>query len=1527
MKIACISTIGRTWSPCKTPPKTYLARAFSTVRTVHVHFSACPRAQHRERTKSHASGHVPVKLQTRSQSTAVARDESASSSGLEEGNSAEESYTGTFDERKPTTAGIEALKNSPWIQHNELFNLTLFCSRVRKTYLRKPGSVVRFDSFPVWDAILPVLAERLGLQHILIKTGHPYYRTVTQSKVLHVLVNSKNSLADRRDDDAAEPLEGVLLSQVSSSHIRHWLDKVREVPATELQAYLLRLLMMACRYNLLALPILEVAPYVTESASNEMKRNSYRLKLSNENYDISIVRDVEYTPKVSANFLTDAVMHYIDSISKVLTPNTNESFLVDRSQWDYARILGRGLRALNWGTLVFEDEPVKGSFGELSDLDLWRCRIKTSRHRQLGPGVVWSGQKTARRMATFRACLLLKNELQDAYARGKLLPEEYREFALCWGEKVPSIKPRQLVPSTPSVSKTMTNEIQVNVAIVSAMVDTLRDLVKAGFESSYEGISSESSDLETEWRVARSLSKDRSVDDFLYSKFRQRSTFAKNDMPILPVRDDKICSNIIKTVKTSNITIITAATGSGKTTQIPQIILDEYISAQNGSMCNIVCTQPRRVSTISVANRVAFERRQLMGQEVGYKVRFDARPVRSGCGITYMTSGYLIRLLEADPLGILQSHSHIILDEVHTRDIDTDLLLTAIKNFFDGRVQIDTPVMPKIILMSATINAGFFQSYFENLEPRVKVSTIDVPGRAFAVEEKRLDQTLNELQESHAQHFATMLENSQVASYVNEQMQLMASSESESCDSELAANLPDDAKFDEVQAISKDLFVPTPLVHLLIVRLLSTTESGDILVFLPGLAEIEALEQLLLQSPLSQSEFSDSVKNKMFKLHSALYETNFDVFQAVPAGCRRVILATNIAETSITLADVKFVVDTGLSRGSTFDQITQSGTFGLQWISKAEVMQRRGRAGRTHAGVYYGTYSQAQYDSMADAPTPEILRTNLEHLVLRNASSQAFRLVDHNVIEEEGPGIVLAGRALLTGPSPPEKRFVAAAAKQLYNIRALNAEGNATPMGKILSRLPMNPAAGKAVLLGLIFKCFDALVVYGALREDFPLMFDPTAISAVVERRRILAGPNDDDRWADLQAFFLYDSRRRQRNNDAAIELKEALGLRHDAYCEYAQVSKQTFETIQPMLGIPKDDDAPWNMPRMFTPLFPDTPRYLNTNSPNADLVKSLALSTVGTRFAAWNHKHWRTHIHSRVLPRPNSVNHGGSRRGVLAQRLRREDGDLLAYGQMRIVSKDKYPWLHDTATATPLMAILFAESVSLVEEESTFVINGWVKYRLSYPVDEDVDTKRTAKIIWEYRKALDRFLAYAMQMISLNPYKLKNVRNGKLSPRDFNVFFGTKENEFRETIVNSVVKILGIDSEDRAERVKARATDEQGIAEKTAENNASKEYQDFETEFKPELMNAEEADPTTGNNADETYPVIENDDDGLEEQVVLKVVEKVKKQLKYVPVPVKQKPNSLRGAKKEELERVLQDMVRDVMTERLQVKNGLDER
>lgn len=1348
-------------------------------------------------------------------------EQSAHQDGGSEAKDSKGSYTGAFTEPSPTKVAIKVLKNAPVIFHQELFNVRTF-SRHLQGLLRKQGNVVTFNDFEVWQDVVPMLAQKLGLQHVVIEKSHPYFEYTLQGGKFHVLINSNGQYPDSGDVD--DSLVEALDDHIFTNHVEHWLRDFRQ--NIEIRHLLIwKLLMAVCRNSPLAMPRLEIlrssnspltGPDNTESGSRE-----HQLVLINENYSILVVKRFELSTDFLEIFLAEAVIDYMEAIHSSFPSEVDYPFRFIPGSWEPAEFLSRGLSILGWGDIRFEEEPLHDFGTALNTLDLWTVKIQTPNHGQLGPSITWSNRKRARLMAILHACGVVKGHIQAAFQSGRFMPEEYQVFARYWSEDVSDVKQASL--TTPDTSSPAKYKVTVNEKVISNMLEALRSLVQAGFQSTYGWSSSKSAGLELEHRQPEALTKDSRLDLSLYEGYLRRKTKPTNGTLDLPVRNDVTCSRIKDAVESSAVTIITAATGSGKTTQVPQIILDQYIAAESGSICNIVCTQPRRVATIAVATRVASERGQEAGQDVGYKVRFDSRPTRTACGITYMTSGYLLRLLESDASEMLHRHSHIILDEVHARDVDTDLILTILKNLLGKRALLDIPKMPKIILMSATINAGFFKKYFEELGSDIKVTAIDVPGMMHHVENKNLDNVLVELQETHSNQLNTLLETPEIKQYVSEQTNFTTTIEDESTGENANGDSTGDTRTDEVPVVNKDLFVPLPLLHLIIVRLLSTTTSGDILVFLPGLGEIDALEVLLQNDPLSQPAVSDFERHRIFKLHSALYNTNYDVFKEIPSRCRRIVLATNIAETSITLPNVKFVIDTGLSRQNTFDQVTQSGTFGLQWISKAEVQQRKGRAGRTQTGVYYGVYSEARYNAMSNAPTPEILRTPLDHLVLRSSSSSASRLRPSHIPREANIEGVLAGQALLTAPSPPGVSHVAAAAQQLQNIRALTEEGDTTAMGRVLSQLPMSPAAAKAVLLGMIFRCFNALLIFGAMREDSPLMFDPVAIGGIVQRRRKLANGTDDDKWADSRAFFLYDGLRRRRDKAAADALKEELSIRHDAYCEYAQISKQTFETLLPMIGLSEGEDYFHDEPDMPQPLFPNTAHSLNRNSKNPDLVKALSLSTSGTRIVCWNHKNWRAHHHERVLPHPKSVNHNNSRRAVLVQRLRRENGDLLSYGTMRTIPKDKYPWLHETATISPLIAILFAESVSLLEEESTFIINGWIKYSLTSE-NRSQNVRRAAKVIWEYRKALDRFVAHAMQMVSLEPQKLKKVRNGELHVNDFNIFLQAKDNPFRKIIVNSVTKILEIDAKDRTERAVIRLTENEGSEPSVAESIVSRD-------------------------------------------------------------------------------------------------------
>lgn len=1323
-------------------------------------------------------------------------------------------YTGDFTELTPTEAGIEALGQSLLDNSLLLNSRGLLRNIVERLHHR---NVVTFADSELWDTIVPILADKMGLQHKIIPRSSPYYprgilrvryagmkskKLNSQPGELHVLINPGKIPPDL--EDVPEALVEVVQKCVRNQSVEYWLRDFRlHIDRPDYPVW--KVFMLLCRDSPPAMPRLEIIPRYMAGSKKTTSGRSPQLRLINDKYGILVLRCLDEKTTISEAIINQALLEYVQALHKAYPSDTDYPFQFGPGVWQPAEFLARALSALGWGDVKFEETALTSLVPTIPSNDVWQFTIHTPKHGPLNVPTIWYDKRLTRLLALVSACDVVKDHLEAAYKSGRLVPEEYRIFARYWDKSAPEVVPTDVVATAePSLES---YKVTINQEIVARMLETLRNLLHAGFQSTYNWTDSEEVGLQISRPGPRAVPRIGRLDRLLHRAYLERGARPADDTLHLPIRSEEMSSSIIQAIEDHDVTIITAATGSGKTTQVPQMILDEYIAAGNGSLCSIVCTQPRRVSAISVANRVASERQQPLGREVGYKVRFDQHPTEAGRGVTYMTSGYLSRLLEVDSLELLNQYSHVILDEVHARDVDTDLVLTHLKNHLGNRTFARARKMPKIILMSATINAGFFQTYFEELGSNAKVTTINVPGKMYAVEHKNLDHILSELQDSDPQHLSRLLADPDTGRYVKEQTDFTVNTSMVITDTDKAS----DAKNNDVTSTPRDLFVPISLIHLMLVRLLSASDTGDILVFMPGLGEIEALETLLLNDSLSQHKVSNLERFRIFKLHSALYQTNYDVFEEIPSGCRRIVLATNIAETSITLPGVRFVIDTGLSRQNTFDQVTQSGTFGLQWISKAEIVQRKGRAGRTQAGVYYGLYSQARYDAMSDAPTPEILRVSLDQLVLRCASSQSSQVPSTHWPQLPGIEDVQAGHVLLTTPSPPEMSYVAAAGRQLHYIHALAANGKPTPMGLVLSALPLTPTAAKTVLLGMIFRCFDSTLIAGAMREDSPLMYDPAGIGGTAERRRKLANGTDDDKWADTQAFFGYNEAIKQENWTAVNDIKAKLSIRHDAFCEYAQITEQTYDTIFSLLYLRDEDQGSQEDDQKQSPLFPTTPRALNINSTNADLVKALAFSTSGTRFACWKHKNWRAQLHSRVLPHPKSVNHNGSKRTILAQRLRRENGDLLSYATMRTIRKDKYPWLHDTSAITPMMAILFAESVSLVEGESAFLINGWVKYEL-IPSDSNQDVTRAAKIIWEYRKAVDRFMAYAMQMVSLEPHKIVKVQSGEVSIRDFNVFLQRKDHPIRKLIVDSVVEVLKIDSKDRKDRTIMRVLEDEGV-------------------------------------------------------------------------------------------------------------------
>lgn len=360
---------------------------------------------------------------------------------------------------------------------------------------------------------------------------------------------------------------------------------------------------------------------------------------------------------------------------------------------------------------------------------------------------------------------------------------------------------------------------------------------------------------------------------------------------------------IVDTIRKNQVVLIKGETGCGKTTQVTQYILDDAIRAGDGQKCRIICTQPRRISAITVAERVAIERGEVLGKSVGYNIRLDSvLPRKTGGSILYCTTGCVLKFLESDPA--LLDVSHVILDEVHERDTNSDLLMGIFKIMIKYRPDL------KVILMSATLNADVFSNYF-NYCP-----IIEVQGKIYPVEEFYLEDVLSMLK------FTKFKEDTRaVPTWVKSRRDYK--DPADSFRQILEPHVPElKRKYgpDIVQALMnpQSEAADLDLIEELIFHISNNLAPGAILVFLPGYGQISKLCTNLQKSP----RFPES-RFRIFPLHSLLTGTDQKrVFERPPDGVRKIIVATNIAETSITIDDVVYVINAGKRKLTNYDAET-----------------------------------------------------------------------------------------------------------------------------------------------------------------------------------------------------------------------------------------------------------------------------------------------------------------------------------------------------------------------------------------------------------------------------------------------------------------------------------------------------------------------------------------------------------------------------------------------------------------------------
>ncbi|GBF98616.1 pre-mRNA-splicing factor ATP-dependent RNA helicase-like [Raphidocelis subcapitata] len=455
------------------------------------------------------------------------------------------------------------------------------------------------------------------------------------------------------------------------------------------------------------------------------------------------------------------------------------------------------------------------------------------------------------------------------------------------------------------------------------------------------------------------------------------------DGPKLPIR--QYGDEIARAVAANDVVVVIGETGSGKTTQLSQILLEAGFASEG----IIGVTQPRRVAAVTVARRVAEERGAQVGGEVGYAVRFEDRSCPS-TRIKYLTDGTLMRECLEDPM--LSKYQVVILDEAHERSLNTDILFGLLKNLAGVR---EKPL--KLVVTSATLDGDKFSSYFNDCP------VFNVPGRCFPVD-------IVHSREDHAHDYVS-------------------------------------AAVDTVLQIH------------------TGQPAGDILVFLTGQAEIEKAVASINAAVCSLPAGSASDLLVLPLYASLPPELQLRVFRGGPEGARRCIVATNVAETSITVEGVVYVVDSGVVKQKHYHPASGMESLDVVPISRVQATQRAGRAGRTRPGKCFRLYTRTYFEhQMPDASLPEIQRCSLAGAVLH---LKALKL----------PLDVLAFDFL----DPPAKGGLEEALSRLYVLDAIDADGDITPPGRAMAAMPLEPALARALLAAHKLGCLDEMVTVAAM--------------------------------------------------------------------------------------------------------------------------------------------------------------------------------------------------------------------------------------------------------------------------------------------------------------------------------------------------------------------------------------------------------------------------------------------------------------
>ncbi|AYY97741.1 ATP-dependent RNA helicase HrpA [Burkholderia multivorans] len=569
-----------------------------------------------------------------------------------------------------------------------------------------------------------------------------------------------------------------------------------------------------------------------------------------------------------------------------------------------------------------------------------------------------------------------------------------------------------------------------------------------------------------------------------------RAAVAPNPVPpitypeSLPVSGRR--DEIARAIAAHQVVIVSGETGSGKTTQLPKICLELGRGLGAGGTGLIGHTQPRRLAASSTGRRIAEELGTPFGEVVGYKVRFTDN-LAPGASVKLMTDGILLAETQTDPL--LKAYDTLIIDEAHERSLNIDFLLGYLKEILPKRPDL------KLIVTSATIDADRFARHFGSDAHPAPV--IEVSGRLYPVEVRYRPVAEDRPAVKHAEGTASR---DRVKTAREAERDLM------------------DAIVDAVDELCRE-------------------GPGDVLVFLPGEREIrEAAEALRKHHP---------PHTEILPLFARLSAADQDkVFK--PSNARRIVLATNVAETSLTVPGIRYVVDTGLARVKRYSYRNKVEQLQVEPISQAAANQRAGRCGRVADGICIRLYDESDFQARARFTDPEILRSSLASVILRMKSLHLTAIESFPFLE------------------PPPGRAIADGYQLLNELGAVDEDNVLTPLGRELARLPLDPRVGRMILAARDQQSLrEVLIIASALSvqdpRDRPIDAQEQADQA---HRRFADERSEFLQWLKIWSWF-EEAVAHKKSNRQLVDACRQNFLSHLRLREWRDVHSQLLTVVR----------------------------------------------------------------------------------------------------------------------------------------------------------------------------------------------------------------------------------------------------------------------------------------------------------------------------------------------------------------------------